>query len=115
MDTILPQEEKEYIFKKVFEITEYTALDKEDQLRYEEDLKIFRDYLNTLDTAVAKGRKEGKEEGLKEGKEEGLKEGVKKKALETVQKALKLGLPVEQISLLTGLTIEEIEKVKREL
>ncbi|MBD0401729.1 Rpn family recombination-promoting nuclease/putative transposase [Flammeovirga sp. EKP202] len=100
---------QEYIFKKVFSITEFTALDKADQLRYEEDLKIFRDYLNTLDTAVEKGRKQGKEEGLKEG----MRAGERKKAIETASNLLKLGLEVEQISRVTGLSIDDVDKLNK--
>lgn len=53
----------------------------------------------------------GKEEGLKEGKEEGLKEGEKKKALEIAKSLLDI-LDIETISSKTGLSIDEINKLK---
>jgi predicted transposase/invertase (TIGR01784 family) len=52
--------------------------------------------------------RKGKEEGL----EEGLKQGELKKAFETAKNALKMGLSVSDITSLTGLTAEQIEKLK---
>lgn len=47
-----------------------------------------------------------------EGKKEGIKEGAKDKALEMAANSLKEGLAIELISKLTGLSEEEIEKLK---
>ena len=58
------------------------------------------------------GLKQGKKEGMKEGKKEGLKEGEKNKQLEIAQKLLKIKMPIEQIIEVTGLTEEEIKKIK---
>ena len=58
------------------------------------------------------GIDEIREKYLKEeGKEEGLKEGEKKKALEIAKSLLDV-LDVETISLKTGLSVEEINKLK---
>ena len=62
------------------------------------------------------GLKEGKEEGLKEGKEKGLKEGIEKglkeSKIETAKNCLTRGFDIETISAITGLTSQEIEKLK---
>ena len=67
-------------------------------------------------SALAAERERGTEEGLKqgkkEGKKEGLKEGEKNKQLEIAQKLLKIKMPIEQIIEVTGLTEEEIKKIK---
>ncbi|GEM66363.1 hypothetical protein SF1_43450 [Sphingobacterium faecium NBRC 15299] len=47
-----------------------------------------------------------------EGKAEGLAEGEYKKAIETALRLKEMGLPVDQIAKGTGLSIEEIEKLK---
>ncbi|MBD0405525.1 PD-(D/E)XK nuclease family transposase, partial [Flammeovirga sp. EKP202] len=47
----LPAVLKEHIFRKVLKLAEYTALPKADQELYDEDLKRFRDYVNTLETS----------------------------------------------------------------
>ncbi len=45
------------------------------------------------------------------GIEEGEKKGERKKAIEIAKKSLKQNLDIETISLITGLTIEEIKKI----
>ena len=50
--------------------------------------------------------------GKKEGREEGRKEGRKNRNIEIAQKLLKIKMPISQISEITTLTKEEIEKIK---
>jgi predicted transposase YdaD len=74
--------------------------------------------LGILDSAKAEGKEEGKAEGLKEGivkgKEEGLKEGKKEKAIEMAKISLDEGLDIKLISKITGLSIAEIEELRKE-
>ena len=49
---------------------------------------------------------------IKEGKEEGRKEGRKEANIEIAKKLIKKGMSVEEIADITGLTKEEIEKLK---
>ena len=56
----------------------------------------------------AEGLAEGKAEGLAEGIAKGLAQGIKETQLSTARKMLKLGMSVEEISEITGLTKEEI-------
>ena len=55
-----------------------------------------------------------KEKGLAEGREEGLAEGEAKKSLEIAKKMLKEGLSVDLICRTTGLSEEEVLKLKSE-
>ena len=55
-----------------------------------------------------------KEEGLAEGREEGLAEGKTEERLEIAKKMLEMGLSVEQITEATGLSEEEVLKLKSE-
>lgn len=50
------------------------------------------------------------EEGRKEGMEEGRKEGIRLRNLEIAKNMIKKGLAIADISELTGLPIEDIEK-----
>ena len=69
-----------------------------------------------LAEGIAKGKEEGlsegmikgKAEGLAEGIEKGLAQGIKETQLSTALKMLKLGMTIEEISEITGLTNEEI-------
>ena len=87
----------------------------EELARYEAGLKALEDrvdFKELLEEGIARGRAEGraegKAEGLAEGMEKGKAEGVKETQLSTARKMLKLGMTIEEISEITGLTKEEI-------
>ena len=58
------------------------------------------------------GLAEGKSLGLAEGKSLGLAEGSRQKALETARNLLVIGLSIENIAKVTGLTVQEVEALK---
>ncbi len=64
--------------------------------------------------AENKGYEEGIEEGRIEGRAEGIEKGSKQKAYEIAKKLLYLNIALEDISKATGLSIEEIEKLRKE-
>ena len=49
---------------------------------------------------------------LNGARKEGVKKGVKEGKIEVAKNFLKMGMSIEQISMGTGLTIEEVEKLK---
>ena len=65
---------------------------------------------------IEAGKKEGKKQGIKEGKIEGIKEGIKEGKIEGVKEVaknlIKQGIDEAIISESTGLTKEEIAKLK---
>ena len=71
---------------------------------YQDSLKIFRDNINTFNYAKEESFTEGKMEGKIEVKIEGKIEGK----IEVAKTALKLGMPIEDIIRLTGLTEKQI-------
>ncbi len=75
-------------------------------------LKIYRDYKNTIDTAFDDGKALGLIEGKKDGIKEGKKEGIIESKKELATKAFEIGLDIETIQKLTGLTFEEISKLR---
>ena len=68
--------------------------------------KAERDYVTNMSGA--------REEGIEEGMKEGIKEGEKKKAIKIAKEMLKEGIEREKIIKITGLTGEEIDKIKKE-
>ena len=83
----LPDNLKEEVFEKLFEVAEIARFTKEEYISYEDSLKYYRDLKNSLDTA----------------KDE--------KAME-IALAMKIsGEPFDKISRFTGLTIEQIERL----
>lgn len=61
------------------------------------------------------GEKIGREQGKKIGREQGEKIGRDAKTKEIVQKLLKKKMPLEEISEISGLTIEEIQSLEKEI
>ena len=74
-----------------------------------------RDTYNQIEyaheTGREEGRKEGKEEGIKEGRAEGSKDERSKIAINLIR----LGTPCEIIAQATGLSAEEVSRLKKEL
>ena len=71
-------------------------------------------YEEGIEEGRIEGRAEGIEEGKIEGRAEGIEEGSKQKAYEIAKKMLKKGNSIEDICDITGLSIEEIEKLRKE-
>jgi predicted transposase/invertase (TIGR01784 family) len=87
------------VFNKAFEKAELAKLGEAEMEQYEYSLKVFRDNTNTWNYAIDTAFDEGKLEGKLEGK------------FEIARSAKQMGLKVEDIVKLTGLTIEEIERL----
>ena len=58
-------------------------------------------------------RIEGKEEGIAEGIEIGLEEGRSETLLLIIENGVKQGLTPEQTAALTGLTVDEVEALRK--
>ena len=54
------------------------------------------------------------EEGRNNGIEQGIAQGIEQKAIETAKQGLLLNLSYEQISQLTGLSLEIVEQLAKE-
>ena len=117
---LMPFEAQHKIFKRLAEIADSKTLTKEEQEKYDNSMMVMWDNYAALEHAVNKGIKEGMEKGMKEGlekgmekgMEKGLKEGEKKKSLEIAKKLLTYNTPLDIIANSTGLSIEEIKKLK---
>jgi predicted transposase/invertase (TIGR01784 family) len=91
-----PTKLQERIFEKLFAAAEIAKFSKTEQEEYEASLKYYRDLKNVIDTAFDEGEAKGKMEGK----------------MEMALKALDEGISISIISKLTGLSEEEIDKLK---
>jgi predicted transposase/invertase (TIGR01784 family) len=98
----IPEELREGIFSKLFEVAEIARFSPQEVQAYEDSLKIYRDLKNSLDTA--------REEGWEKGREEGRLE--EKRA--TVLNSYRAGLSIDVIASITELSTLEIEQIIRE-
>lgn len=87
-------------FEKLEKITDIAALSKEDRMKYDESIKVYRDIKATLAFSREEGRAEGIHIGMEKGRAEGMKEVAKKMKM--------LELDSDIIIKSTGLTAEEI-------
>ena len=74
--------------------------------------KAIRDEENGLRHAKEDGIAEGKKLGLEHGKKLGLEEGKKSSKIEIARNLLKDGMNIEKVSMIVGLTKEEIEQIE---
>ena len=106
-----PKALQERIFTKLFEAAEVAKFTKAEYDSYEESLKVYRDWINTIETAKIKSKEEGREEGLKEGEKIGIEKGEKKKAMEMARSLKAKGVAINIIAECSGLSEEEINSL----
>ena len=97
----LPWAAKSPIFKKVSEISDISALSREERIKYDHAIKVYRDNLCVYEDAI--------ESGLKEGFKKGMEKGAREKALSIAKDMKKYNTDISFIIKITGLTIEEIK------
>lgn len=90
-----PVELQQRVFKRLFEAAEVARFTPQQRMAYEESLKTYRDLVNVVDTAMEKGVAKG------------IVEGIRK----TAANLKKMGMGIDQISLATGLSVEEIKRL----
>ncbi len=121
---------KEKVFEKLFEEAEIAKFSKTELKEYEDSLKAYRDVKNSIDTALERGREEGRAEGLVKGREEGLvkgreeglvkgreegrAEGERNAKVQMALSLLSLGVPTKTIAEASGLAEEDIEMLRGE-
>ena len=101
METLqrLPFKARNAVFKKLEEIVDIASMSKEERMRYDESIKVYRDQLAVMEFERNKGLAEGRAEGRAEEKE-------------NVARNLKrMGMDVETIAKATGLDPDVIESL----
>ncbi|MEY8688111.1 Rpn family recombination-promoting nuclease/putative transposase [Bacteroides sp. AN502(2024)] len=121
METLkrMPFKARKSVFEKLEKIVDIASLSKEERMKYDESIKVFRDQLVTISFAKEEGMKKGIEIGMKKGIEKGMKKGVekgiekgmKKKSQEIARNLKELGVPAATISQASGLSLDEIERI----
>ena len=86
----------------------YYNMDRAEQLAYDEHINAVMIQNDVLSTAAEEGRIEGWQKGLQEGLEKGRQEEKR----ENARSMKSLNVPVDVIRQVTGLSIEEIGKLK---
>lgn len=97
----LPFKARKAVFEKLEQIVDIAAMSKEDRMKYDESIKVYRDQLVTMEYERQRGFTEGYAEVLAEGEaEERLKNARGMKAA---------GIAPDLIAQITGLPLETVE------
>ena len=102
---------QERIFTRLFEQAEIARYTPEERQDYEDSLKVYRDMKNVLDTAELRGLEKGRKEGRKEGRREGIEQGTFEERRKNAKAMKTLGLPLETIVKVTGMSADDIDKL----
>lgn len=99
MDHVPPGWDKDEIIKLLFDSAIIANFTPRERTKYIHDMTTQRDYENQLIFAAQKGLEKGYAKGKAEGK------------AEIASNMKRLGMPIETISLATGLSMEEISEL----
>ena len=102
---------QERIFTRLLEQAEIARYTPEERQDYEDSLKVYRDMKNVLDTAELRGREKGRKEGRREGRKEGIEQGTFEERRKNAKAMKALGLPLETIVKVTGMSADDIDKL----
>ena len=120
---IIPFEDQEAVYEEIERLRKLAHRSQEDWDRYEANRKIYRDNLATEQWALEMGEKKGRQIGLEEGRQIGLEEGIqigqkrgiqigREEGMLDAARGMKTkGYPLEDIAQITGLSMEEIQKL----
>ena len=112
MTTNIPFQQQQPAFKKVGNIAELVRMTPEELKQYNISIDSYRTNLSVLKNERAEGIAEGLAKGLAKGRAEGRAEGIAEGLAKAAKRMLAIGIPVEQISLATGLSVNEIMTIK---
>ena len=127
----MPFKARKSVFEELEKIADISALSKEDQEKYEEIIKVYRDNLATEQWALDMGEKKGLEKGIQIGREKGIQigrnegiqigrnegiqigqeKGTQTERLKNARGMKTAGIAPELIAKITGLSPEEIQKL----
>ena len=109
METLqrLPFKARNAVFQKLEEIVDIAAMSKEDRMKYDESIKVYRDRFAIIEYE----RRKGLAEGLAKGEAKGIAKGERNKQIEIACNLKRMGLATETIAQATGLAPEAIEQL----
>ena len=103
------------IFSKLGKIARIGALSEAQRRAYDNSLKIYRDNYAIAETERNEGRAEGIAEGFIKGRAEGIAVGVEERTRAIALNLLKAGADEELITITTGLTTDQLAKLRHKL
>ncbi|MCS2891767.1 Rpn family recombination-promoting nuclease/putative transposase [Parabacteroides faecis] len=106
-----PFKEKNDAFKRLLDVANLEAMTAHERAVYDENLKIYRDWRNTLEYAVEEAEEKGLKKGIEKGLEKGVREGKAEEQRLIAANFKKQGVDIETIARCTGLSVKEINEL----
>jgi len=104
---------KNTYLESAYQQLQIISQDKEKRLEYEARQKSILDYNQSMWEAEMRGEQRGREAGREEGEKIGRKTGEHDRNIQIAKNLLSLNVPINIIMQGTGLTIEQIEALKK--
>ena len=93
------------------ELLQNISQDEDERFLFREREKYQTDWAHSIIVSRREGLAVGEAKGRAEGKAEGIAEGEAKGATKIACKLLEAHMPPEQISMITGLSVDEIKRL----
>ena len=109
----IPEYAPKSVFGKILEVADVASLNEEERWEYDQALKHYRDYNNTLHTSY----RQGKEEGLAEGEAIGLAKGLAEneaKIHQMLRNMQEIGMDITTMAKIVKLSEVEITNILQE-
>ena len=111
----IPEYAPKSVFGKILEVADVASLNEEERWEYDQALKHYRDYNNTLHTSYRQGKEEGYAEGeaigLTKGKSIGKEEGKSEATCQMLRNMQAIGMDMAMMTQIAKLSEEEITKL----
>ena len=111
-----PKALREAVFEKFFRVAEIACFTQQERVAYEGSLKNYRDWYSIAETAEYRGWERGYNMGLLEARAEarakGRAEGRNEAKRLIAENMIKMGMTVDDVCRITGLSMEEVENIR---
>ena len=97
----IPEYAPKSVFGKILEVADVASLNEEERWEYDQALKHYRDYNNTLHTSYRQGKEEGEAIGLTKGKSEAT--------CQMLRNMQAMGMDMATMTQITKLSEEKVE------
>ena len=109
----IPEYAPKSVFGKILEVADVASLNEEERWEYDQALKHYRDYNNTLHTSYRQGKEEGEAiglaKGLAEGEAIGLTKGKSEATCQMLRNMQAMGMDMATMTQITKLSEEKVE------
>ena len=107
----LPWTAKDPIFERLAQISEISALTRDERIKYDAAIRYYRDNAHALEDAEEVGERKGWKRGHAAGVQQGMQQGIQQGFIETAKKLKAMGMSTSDIHIVTGLLPEDIDKL----